>query len=51
MELPENTGMNKYAIKLIKRKQPSYKPIYALSPVELEILKTYIKTHLKTRFI
>ncbi len=51
MELPENTGMNEHAIKLIEGKQPPYEPIYALSPVELETLKTYIKTHLKTGFI
>ncbi len=51
MELSENTGMNKYVIKLIKRKQPPYRPIYALSPVVLEVLKTYIKTHLTTSFI
>ncbi len=51
MELPENTGINKHAIKLIKGKQSPYGPIYALSPVELETLKAYIKTHLKTRFI
>ncbi len=43
--------MNKYAIELIKGKQPPYGPIYALSPVELETLKTYIETHLKTGFI
>ncbi len=51
MELPENTGMNKYAIKLINNTQPFYKPIYALSLMELETLKTYIKTHLKIGFI
>ncbi len=51
MELPENTDINKYAIELIEGKQPPYGPIYALSPVELETLKAYIKTHLKTGFI
>ncbi len=51
MELPENTGMNEYAIELVEGKQPPYGPIYALSPVELEILKSYIETHLKTGFI
>ncbi len=51
MELSENTGMNEYAIELIDGKQPPYGPIYALIPVELEILKAYIKTHLKTGFI
>ncbi len=51
MELFENIGINEHAIKLIKGKQLSYRSIYALSLVELEILKTYIKTHLKTRYI
>ncbi len=51
MELPENTGINEHAIKLINKKQPPYGPIYALSPVELETLKAYIETHLKTGFI
>ncbi len=51
MELLENTGMNEHAIELIKGKQPPYGPIYALSPIELETLKVYIKTHLKTVFI
>lgn len=43
--------MNKHAIELIDKKQPSYRPIYAFSPVELETLKGYIKTHLKIEFI
>ncbi len=51
MELPENTGLNEHAIELVEGKQPPYGPIYALSPVELETLKTYIETHLKTGFI
>ncbi len=51
MELHENTGMNEHTIKLIKGKQPPYRPIYALSLVELKTLKAYIKTHLKTEFI
>ncbi len=51
IELSVNTGMNEHVIKLIDNKQPLYGPIYALSPVELESLKTYIKTHLKTGFI
>ncbi len=51
MELLENTGMNEHAIELIEGKQPPYGPIYTLSLVELETLKTYIKTHLKTGFI
>lgn len=51
IELPENTGINKYAIELIEGKQSPYGPIYALSTVELETLKTYIKTHIKIEFI
>lgn len=51
IELPENMRINEYTIKLIDDKQPAYRPIYALSPEELEILKIYIKTHLKTGFI
>ncbi len=51
MELPENTGLNDHSIELVEGKQPPYGPIYALSPVELKTLKTYIETHLKTGFI
>ncbi len=51
MELPKQTGMNKHAIELIEGKQPPYGPIYALSLVVLETLKTYIETYLKTDFI
>ena len=49
--LPERTELNEYVIDLEDDKQLPYEPIYSLSPVELETLKTYIKTHLKTRFI
>ncbi len=51
MELSENTCINKHAIELIEEKQSPYKPIYTLSPVELETLIVYIKTYLKTGFI
>lgn len=51
MELLENIGTNKYTIKLIEGKQPLYGFIYIPSLVELETLKTYIKTHLKIGFI
>ena len=51
MELPKNTGLNEHAIELQDDKQPLYEPIPSLGPVELEILKTYIEIHLKTRFI
>lgn len=43
--------MNKHAIKLVEGKELLYGPIYSPGLVELEILKTYIKTHLKTGFI
>lgn len=51
MELPGNTGMNEYVIKLINGKRAHYKSIYALSLVKLETWKTYIKSHLKPGFI
>ena len=51
IELLENIAINKYIIKLIEDKQPLYGPIYSLKPVELEILKIYIETYLKTEFI
>ena len=50
-ELPENTGMNKHAIELEEGKQPPFGPIYSLEPVELETLKTYIKTNVANGFI
>ena len=51
IKLPENSGINKYAIEVQNGKQPSYGPIYSLRLVKLEALKTYIKTYLKTGFI
>ena len=51
MELPKITGINKHAIKLQDGEQLPYRPIYSLGPVELETLKTYIKTHLNIGFI
>ena len=50
-ELPEHTGINDHAIELVDNWQPPYGPIYSLGPVELETLKTYIKTNLKNGFI
>ena len=50
-ELPENTGINKHAIKLEESKQPVFGPIYSLCPVELETLKIYIETNLANGFI
>ena len=49
--LLEYTDINKHAIELENDKQPPYGSIYSLGLVELEILKTYIETHLKTGFI
>ena len=49
--LPERTELNEHAIDLGDGKQPPYGPICSLDPVELETLKTYIKTYLKTGFI
>ena len=49
--LPEQTEFNQHTIELQKNKQLLYWPIYSLGPVELETLKTYIETHLKTGFI
>ena len=43
--------MNEHAIKLEESKQPSLRLIYSLGLVELETLKTYIKTNLANSFI
>ena len=52
IELFKNTEINEHAIELLDSKQPPYYGlIYAINPVELETLKAYIKTYLKTRFI
>lgn len=51
IELAEYTRINNHAIELKEDKQPPYDPIYSLGSMKLEKLKTYIKTHLKTRFI
>ena len=50
-KLPENTGMNEHTIELEEGKQLIFGPIYSLGPVELETLKTYIKTNLANGFI
>ena len=50
-ELLENTGINKYIIKLEEDKQPPFCPIHSLELVEFETLKTYIKTILANSFI
>ena len=46
--LSKRTGVNKHKIKLEKGKQTPYWPIYSLEPVEVEILKIYIKTNRQT---
>ena len=51
MELPKNTRINEYAIELKEDKQSPFRSIYSLKPVELETLKTYIKTNLANGFI
>ena len=49
--LADRTKLNKHTIDLKNDKQPPYRPIYSLGLIELETLKTYIKTHVKTGFI
>ena len=49
--LPEITDLNQHAIELQEGQQPPYGPIYSLGPIELETLKTYIKTNLANDFI
>ena len=51
-ELPKHSGINDYAIELVKIcQQPPYRPIYSLGPVELKTLKAYIETNLANGFI
>lgn len=50
-ELPKRSEINKHTINLDTGKQPSYRSIYSLEPVEFETLKTYIKTNLTNGFI
>ena len=51
VKILKNTGINEHAIKLGKDKQPHFNRIYSLEPIELETLKTYIKTNLANDFI
>ena len=51
VELPEYIGIYDHSINLLDDKQLLYSPIYSLGPVELEILKTYIKANLASGFI
>ena len=50
-KLPQHTGINNHAIKLVDGQQPSHRPIYSLGPIELETLKAYIETNLANGFI
>ena len=50
-ELLKNTKMNEHAIELEESKQPLFGRIYSLGSIELETLKTYIKTNLANDFI
>lgn len=47
MELLENIDIINHIIKLVKSRKLPYRPIYSFSLIELEVLKTYIKTYLK----
>ena len=50
-EFPKYTEINNKAIELVNNWQPPYGPIYSIKTVELETLKTYIKTNLANGFI
>lgn len=50
-KLFEYININDHLIDLVDDKQPPYSPIYNLGLVELEMLKTYIKTNLAHSFI
>ena len=50
-ELPEYNRIHDQPIDLLDNKQLPYGQIYSLGAVELEILKTYIKTNLASGFI
>lgn len=50
-ELQKYISINSYSINLVDNKQLLYILIYNLKMVELEILKTYIKTNLVNKFI
>lgn len=49
--LQEHIEINTHPINLEESKQLPYELIYSLKPVELKILKTYIKTNLANDFI
>ena len=47
----EQIRANKHIIELEQSKQPPYRPIYSLAPIELKNFKTYIKINLVNNFI
>ena len=47
----KQTRANEHVIKLKKAKQPPYRLIYSLGPIELNIIKIYIETNLAISFI
>lgn len=49
--LPEYTGINDYAIRLVFEQQLLYESIYSPGLIELETLKTYIKINVANGFI
>ncbi len=51
VELPKHTRINNRSIELVDGWQSPYGLIYTLGPVELEILKVYIKNNLANGFI
>lgn len=51
VELSKRFDINKHTINLEPNKWPPYGLIYSLGPMELETLKTYIKTNLANSFI
>ncbi len=51
VKLPEHTGINDHAIKLVDDWQPPYSSIYNLGLMKLELLKAYIENNLASGFI
>lgn len=47
----EKIGINEHIINVIDRKQPPFGSINSLTPIELETLKSYIKTDFANSFI
>lgn len=50
-KLSEYIEINNHTINLVDGKKPSYRPIYNLKPMELDILNIYIETNLVNGFI